>query len=105
MKIANKQTQAPKSNVAQSPRQVSLQKLYRFLEIAGVIGGVLGIAYFGTKYGDRVFNASWWNQVVFGKRRNMDLREPKLNTNKAPGEAPEGMVWIPGGEFYMGVDP
>jgi formylglycine-generating enzyme len=27
---------------------------------------------------------------------------PKINDNKPPGEAPEGMKWIPGGEFWMG---
>ena len=30
--------------------------------------------------------------------------EPTLsNKTKAPGKAPEGMVWIPGGEFSMGA--
>jgi formylglycine-generating enzyme len=27
---------------------------------------------------------------------------PKINDNKPPGETPEGMTWIPGGEFWMG---
>jgi sulfatase modifying factor 1 len=47
-----------------------------------------------------------------GKQANDDEREfdpdkfpaPKLNEAKAPGSAPGGMVWIPGGEFYMGVN-
>src|SRR5437867_16403 len=31
---------------------------------------------------------------------------PRLNLTAAPGPGPEGMVWIPGGEFSMGAqDP
>jgi len=29
---------------------------------------------------------------------------PKLNPNKAPGPAPQDMVWISGGEFFMGSE-
>jgi formylglycine-generating enzyme required for sulfatase activity len=29
---------------------------------------------------------------------------PRLNPSTPPGTAPEGMVWVPGGEFWMGSD-
>jgi sulfatase modifying factor 1 len=32
------------------------------------------------------------------------LRRPVLKSTTPPGQAPTGMVWIPGGEFWMGCD-
>src|SRR5687767_8227719 len=29
---------------------------------------------------------------------------PRLNASVPPGSAPEGMVWVPGGEFWMGSE-
>ena len=31
-------------------------------------------------------------------------RVPVINTASAPAPAPSGMVWVPGGEFWMGCD-
>ena len=28
---------------------------------------------------------------------------PKINDSKPPGPAPDGMIWIPGGQFWMGT--
>ncbi len=37
-------------------------------------------------------------------RARRDSAPPRLNPMTPPGSAPEGMVWIPGGEFWMGID-
>ena len=29
---------------------------------------------------------------------------PKINTSKPSGPSPAGMIWIPGGQFWMGAD-
>jgi len=34
-----------------------------------------------------------------------DPKAPPLNKAKAPGAAPENMVWVPGGWFWMGINP
>lgn len=49
-----------------------------------------------------VFGAdSLWQYLRQSTRVARDT--PKLNTTAAPEPAVEGMVWVPGGEFWMGV--
>ena len=91
--------------VALTPVQVSMRKFYRAVKLGG------GVTLFVTAMIVVTLN---WDQVkawvlprsgldwVFGKE---DRRAPVLNPNTPPGPAPEGMVWVPGGEFYMGVEP
>jgi formylglycine-generating enzyme required for sulfatase activity len=40
-----------------------------------------------------------------GETEEAEQGPPRLNPAQPPGRAPEGMVWAPGGEFYMGVEP
>lgn len=88
---------APPAPVPLSPRQIALRKVYRFLIITGLVVGFLAIAVLFTIYRD-------WNpwRSLPRMAREFEFREPKLNPKMPPGPAPEGMVWIPGGEFYMG---
>ena len=90
------------ANIALSPRQVSLQKLYRCLKIFGVIAVVVTIVAVGTIYSERLLHPFGRKKLASGKE--LVFREPKLNSSDAPGPAPDGMVWIPGGEFYMGSE-
>ncbi len=100
-----KQEAAPKplpTSIALSPRQVALQKMYRFVMVAGVIVFICGAAVAITLYGDRVFRS---RSIPVPSGKNIPMREPKLNATEPPaGASPDGMVWIRGGEFYMGTD-
>jgi sulfatase modifying factor 1 len=76
-----------------SPRQAALQKLYVFL---AVTAGVVGLAA-GTIYWDKI------HDFIFppARARGALLAE---EDDGSPAAAPAGMVWIPGGEFYMGTE-
>ncbi|HYT94195.1 MAG TPA: SUMF1/EgtB/PvdO family nonheme iron enzyme, partial [Gemmataceae bacterium] len=40
----------------------------------------------------------------FAGEKKASQETPQINPHKPPGPAPEGMVWIPGGSFWMGSD-
>src|SRR5688572_14020306 len=73
-----------------SPRQIALAKLYRFLWIVGIVGGVGALLTFP------LYQEWLWKAIAGGSPNKMQFREPKLNANEPPGPAPEGMVWVPG---------
>jgi formylglycine-generating enzyme required for sulfatase activity len=85
----------PPINIQLSPRQIALRKLYRFLMIGGGVTAFLAVIVLWQIYGDKLLHGKleWGGDHV-----------PVLNKKTPPGPAPEGMVWVPGGEFYMGID-
>jgi len=66
-----------------------------------VVGIVVSISVYGEQI-DRFLRGT--RDVKFATDKKFEFREPKLNPAKAPSSAPEGMVWVPGGEFYMGSE-
>ena len=89
--MKNKQTGITKNVPRARPQlsqDVAKKSNYLFwLGLVGIIAGLGGATYllWPTPGGAEV-----------------DETPPKLNASNAPGAAPPGMVWVPGGEFYMG---
>ncbi len=73
--------------------------LYLALKVICAVAVIAGIIFGVNKAGDYLFPR---RILRLPSGKDIELREPKLNPSTPPCAAPEGMVWIPGGEFYMG---
>jgi formylglycine-generating enzyme required for sulfatase activity len=84
-----------------SPRQAALQRLRRIALIAGGVLVTAIVVLLGTSYR----NLLWPGRPALSVELEEDPDDPTpplLNASTPPGSAPDGMVWIPGGEFWMG---
>lgn len=100
MKTKKKQPAAPPP-IVPSPRQASLQKLYRVLKVAGGVAVMIAVVALAVNYRDFLLGTK---KLDTDRNEEVELREPVLNTTAQPESAPAGMVWVPGGEFYMGCN-
>jgi formylglycine-generating enzyme len=93
--------------IVATPRQLALRKLYRFLLVGSGIALVIGVSAGGIIYADKIkefFYPSARSRAALLDVEADDGSPLKLNAATPPGPAPDGMAWIPGGEFYMGTD-
>src|SRR5262245_19517449 len=64
--------------------------------IAVMVLVALGVVGFAGVVLHRHYSPRYWSAD--------DLGPIRVNTAGPPGAAPEGMVWVPGGTFWMGSD-
>jgi formylglycine-generating enzyme required for sulfatase activity len=78
---------------------VKPNRLRTILVVVVAIGVVGGLSFLA-------FSDHFWTPKRKTFDPSLDEKKPlKINAFQPPGPSPEGMVWIPGGEFWMGVDP
>jgi sulfatase modifying factor 1 len=101
MKNRKKQLRRP-TVVVPSGRQWAMGRLRRIGLCAAGLTACVAMVVLYTRYSDVV----WPGRTAFADEREQDDPDdptpPTLNPNTPPEPAPDGMVWIPGGEFWMG---
>src|SRR5262245_53922158 len=82
----------PRGSARDEARQQKRRKMLTLALLTACLAGAAAVLYF--------FNPNSPNRNPFAAQE--DKTPPKLNPKEPPGPGPEGMVWIPGGEFWMG---
>ena len=87
--MSKKKRQHPRKRQQSHPILVSASLLL----LIGVVAGVVTLSHSNNV-----------KVVAPSNRAAQPFLPTTPNRNPAPGSAPEGMVWIPGGEFSMGIE-
>ncbi len=100
--MKRRKTPAPRPAVPLSHRQWALQRLRRVGLWTAGIAACAAVVVMCTMYS----NVLWPTHAALAMDETdddpSDPTPPKINARTPPGPAPQGMVWIPGGEFWMG---
>lgn len=89
----------PKAPITNNPGRRSRAWIWPAIGIVSVLLAAVAIAFLQPPTGSR---AEILNAEIAAVRPPFLATRP--NPSRAPGKAPEGMVWIPGGEFSMGSE-
>jgi formylglycine-generating enzyme len=81
---------------------LAVQRLRRISMWTGAITLCLGIVVLCAMYPNVIWPTRSALAIEEPEGDPDDPTPPKLNPRTPPGPTPEGMVWIPGGEFWMG---
>ena len=90
----SKRTTAFTARKSAAPARSAKKPPTPWLSYLGILATVAVLASIGV---------AGWHYFDVAQDSYASLPAPTLRSNTPPGPAPAGMVWIPGGEFYMGV--